>query len=610
MRSLVDEIKDKMDIADVIGGYIKLGSAGVNMKALCPFHKEKTPSFVVSKEKQIFHCFGCDKGGDVISFIQEMEGVDFKEALRILADRAGIDTSKYRIQGDGIKKEKKESIYQILELTAAFFQKSLESDEGKKAKDYLLSRGINEKTIKEFRLGYAPKTGRQGSPSALFEYLKTMNFADENITESGSVFIYDKVGKRTYFDRFRGRLIFPIADSLGRVVGFSARILPGEEDNQGKYINTPQTILYDKSRLLYGFHLAKTTIRSEDEAILLEGNLDVVLSHQAGIKYAVATCGTALTKDQISILRRYTKNLTLAFDADMAGIKATKRAGDVAWEEGMEIKAIPLETGKDVADIVKEDAKKWQKMIKDKKGLPEFFFDLAFKDRKLNLDQRKALGDKLLKIIAKLPSEVEKAHYVHRLSEELNTPENLFWEKLSAVDQRTFEYKKDEEKKEEPKEYNYMLEERIIGLVYNYPKLFKKHTELKDISFSNPSMELIWKEMKAFIKRNYEKLASGKFKWKLKNRELEMKVSEIAVKVEEENRKGSLEDKKDEGDRTEDELEFCINLLKKEELKTERQDIAKDIKKAQKKGDKKKLEKLVSEFQEVCRKLAGVKNDH
>jgi len=614
MRSLAEEIKDKVDIAEVIGSYIKLTSAGVNLKAQCPFHSEKTPSFIVSKEKQIFHCFGCDKGGDVITFVQDMEGVDFKEALKILADKAGIDVSKFKFKGDGVRKEKKDIMYSILENTALFFQKTLLSSSGEKGRKYLRNRGVQKDVIDQFKLGFAPKGNNKNQPTALYEYLSRKGFSNEDILASGSVFNYSRKGGSAYLDRFRNRLIFPISDALGRVVGFSARILPGEEDNQGKYINTPDTMLYNKSNLLYGFHLAKTTIRKKNELVLLEGNLDVVLSHQTGVRQAVATCGTALTKDQLKIIKRYTKNLVLAFDADMAGIKATKKAADLAWEDGFDVKIVPIPVGKDVADIVRENPKNWIEKSQKRKSLVDFFFDLAFKKRTLDIDQKKALGDKMLTIISSLPSEVERAHYMHRLSEELNTPENLLWEKLAVMKQKVLKYQREEEIKNStvPHDRYFLLEERIIGLIYNYPQLYFKEPNLSKILFQNPSLEAIWKEMvetlEKMSKKRKQTLAFKKYSWKMSNRDLALRASKIAVKAEEENIQGALQDKKDETERAENELNICTKALFEKSLLNQRQEINNMIREAQAKGDRTKLKDLIAKFQKISKEISKIEN--
>lgn len=608
MATLVDEVKDRLDIVEVIAGYVKLSPAGTNHRGLCPFHREKTPSFMVSREKQIFHCFGCGKGGDVITFIEEMEGMEFKEALKLLAERAGLDYQKYQIGGTAsqAQQDSKEVLRRVLESSARFFEEKMKTSEGKRARDYLKERGLNEEMIKNFRLGYAPRANEKGTPSALHDHLKNLSFNNQSILGSGSV--YKKDNYDVYVDRFRGRLMFPIADSLGRIVGFSARLLPGDESNQGKYINTPGTILYDKGSLLYGFHLAKTAIREEEEAIMLEGNLDVVMSHQAGIKQAIATCGTALGVKQLTFLRRYTGKVVLAFDADLAGVKATKRAAELAWEQKLDVKTIPLATGTDVADIASADPEKWRKMVGKKKSVAGFFFDLAFKKRVLSLEQNKVLAEKILKLLAKIPSRVEQSHYLKKLAEVVKVPEALLWEKIPRSNNadRTQNRKDTYSNNITSRGRRVLLEERLVGLIYNYPKLYFRYLENAERAvFSSGETENIWKEMKTYLdslpeeKKNTVKSTDFLFS----SRAMGLLAKEYAVKVENE-----LGDDPDENmDKSQQETKNCFNILEIEYLKEKRAQLLSEIKKLSGK-EKKKLPNLMQRLQDISQEITKTRS--
>lgn len=611
MGSLVEDVKDKIDVVDFISGYLKLTPAGSNFRGLCPFHREKSPSFMVNREKQIFHCFGCGKGGDVITFVEEIEGMDFKEALKMLSERAGIDPARYQKKGSGAlffeKTGKKEKLFQILELSTQFFQKNLETLEGAKALQYFKSRGLIAKTIRDFRLGYSPFSGKNGSPQALFDFLRESGFGNEEILESGSVFTYQRDGRQNFMDRFRGRVVFPIFDSLGRPVGFSARILPGDTTSQGKYVNTPQTQLYDKGNLLYGFNLAKKSVREKGEIILLEGNLDVVLSHQAGIDQAVATCGTALSKKHLSFIRRYVRKIILAFDADVAGIKATKRASELAWEDDLDVKVIALKAGTDVADVCLKSPEKWQKMVLKKKSVPAFFFNLAFKGRNLSLDQKKILTEKLIKMIAKNPSEVEKAHYVRKIAEEVQVPESFLFERLKKEDEaikKDYSPIKGPEAQQPRVEKNrkFLLEERIVGILYNFPKLyFLDQERIENVSLENPQFKSIWKEMIACLSKISE---DDKEKFKISDlsfsgRDIKNKASEIALKIEKE-----MDDiDADDLEEARKELKYCLNSLLKEKFKKERENIVNLIKNSQKKNQEDDLKNLFSRLKELNEKI-------
>ncbi len=601
MGSLIDEIKAKNDIVEVIGGYVKIMPAGSNFKGLCPFHREKTPSFMVSREKQIFHCFGCSKGGDVITFMQEIEGLEFKEALKILAEKAGIDYRIWQKAGFNPKDvSQREIVRQILEKTASFFEQKLLEKEGETAMKYLADRGVNNESRKIFRLGYAPNTF-----TALFDFLKQNGFTEKEILASGSV--YKKDNQNIYIDRFRNRLIFPITDSLGRIVGFSARVLPGDQSDQGKYINTPQTEHYDKGSLLYGFFQAKKAIRESSEVILLEGNLDVVLSHQAGIKQAVATCGTALGEKQLKFLRRYIDKIILAFDADMAGVKATKRAAELAWKEEFDVKVIAIEKGKDVADLVAKKADIWIKKSRQRKSVVGYFYDLSFKNRKLTLDQKKILTEKLLKLIAGIPSTVEQSHYLKKLAEEVDVPENHLWEKINRIMEKE-KYnnrwqKKDENISNSPKQNRQdLLEKRIIGFIYAFPRLFFSHFEkIESLDFENPEHARLLEEIKIFLSGFTESegvnLTSDAIIFS--DRASSLKAKEIFLTLE--NELG--EDFFDNPETLEKEFDANLKLLGREMLLQRKNEILKEIKKAQAKNDQTELNKLFEQLKIVSSKI-------
>ncbi len=606
MRSLVDDVKNKLDIVDLISSYLKLTPAGANFRGLCPFHREKTPSFMVNRERQIFHCFGCGKGGDIITFVEEMEGLEFREAIKLLAEKANLDLKIY--QSSGWKDQsgnEKEILRRILEASTIFFSEKIFQSEGQNALKYLLERGVNQENIKKFRLGYAPNHNKKGSPCALFDHLKKIGFDDKNILNSGSV--YQKDNRSIFVDRFRDRIIFPIADSLGRIVGFSARVLPGADTFQGKYINTPQTLLYDKGGLLYGFHLAKKYIRERKEALLLEGNLDVVLSHQADVGQAVATCGTALGKKQLTFLRRYTDKLILAFDADMAGVKATKKGAEMAWEENFDVKVIPIEKGKDVADLVKENPRDWVNRSQKRKSLMGYFFNLAFKKRKLDLDQKKILTEKLLRLLVKIPSRVEQAHFLKKLSEEVAVQENFLWEKLNILqkDKRgENNYPQSGSRKDnfpspnssdKPTRHS-LLEEKILGLILSFPQLYSRdQTKIEGILFSNPKLKNIWDKLLPLLQQNKP--------LKFKNRDLEMEIAQITMKL----TADFKETGEEEIEKASSELKKCLQSHAKESLKVKRKEILKKINFL--KGKKNKaISPLMKELEKISKEIVALKD--
>ena len=419
-----EEIKERLDITEVLAGYIKLQKAGKNFRALCPFHNEKTPSFMVSQERQNWHCFGCGEGGDIFDFVMKIEGLEFVEALRLLAQRAGVVLRQQEKQAPSHRGE----LLEICELATRFFAKQLQAGgNGQKAQEYLRSRGLKEKTILEWRLGFAPE-----SWDGLTTFLLKKNHSQKNIVEAGLAI--EKDGGRGIYDRFRSRIIFPLFDGHGAVVGFAGRIFGAKDDKQGKYINTPQTEIYDKSKMLYGLHNAKTAIRKNDRCVLVEGNMDVIASQQEGFSETVATSGTALTPQQLKIIRRYTNNLVFAFDSDAAGFSATKKAVSLAFAEDFAVNIVPLGNSKDPADIVKDNPEAWSKKIKQARPFMDFLLERSQKDNDITTAQgKRRLTTEVLPFVKKMSNAIERAHWLAKLAGILGVNEKFLHEALSKV---------------------------------------------------------------------------------------------------------------------------------------------------------------------------------
>ncbi|MBU0671228.1 MAG: DNA primase [Patescibacteria group bacterium] len=422
LNSPVDEIKQRLDIVDVLSEYLSMKKLGGNYKALCPFHNEKTPSFMVSQEKQIFHCFGCDKGGDMFEFIKEIEGVEFPEALRILAKKANVTLTRQNPELE----DRKTRILDILKDSCEFFQKNLESEAGKIAQDYLKERELKEDTIDEFKLGYSLDDWEK-----LNQHLLLKGYKEEEIFQAGMTIKSEK--RSGYYDRFRGRLMFPICDVHGSVVGFTARKLKEDEaDKTGKYINTPQTLVYDKSRVIYGLDKAKQNIKKLGATIMVEGNMDVISAHQAGFSNVVASSGTALTEEQVNLLKRYSPNIIIAFDMDEAGAEAAKRGIDVAMQKEMNIKVLTLPEGaKDPDDLIKKDPVLFKEAVKNSQNIMDFYFASAIKDKNISdVNDKKKIARELLPILTKIGDSIEQTHYLQKLSELINVPEDVLRKKI------------------------------------------------------------------------------------------------------------------------------------------------------------------------------------
>jgi DNA primase len=420
----VEDIKSRLSIEDVISQYVELKRAGRNFKGLSPFSAERTPSFMVSPEKQIWHDFSSGKGGNMFSFVMEMEGLDFKGALELLARKAGVDLEQYRTggQGNSNRTKEKERLYAALELAAKFYQANFAKNQT--ALEYVFKkRKFTKQTALEWKLGYSPNTG-----TALVDFLKKQKFTDIEIKGAGlSAERYRGVG-----DMFRGRLMIPLQDAQGRVIGFTARLL-ADDPNAPKYINTPQTVLYDKSRHVYGLHLAKEALRKTKYAVIAEGNLDVISSHQAGVRQVVATAGTALTDQHLKALSRFTGDIRLSFDADNAGMNATERALPIASKVGVSLSIITIPSGKDPDELIKQDPKIWQDIIEK----PQYALDWLVERYQKQLDITSAQGkrqfsDIILQVVRGLQDQVEQEHYVEVVGKLIGVSKEALMNKLNA----------------------------------------------------------------------------------------------------------------------------------------------------------------------------------
>ncbi|MCI0679946.1 DNA primase [bacterium] len=416
----VDQIKSRLGIADVVGRYIELKPAGRSMKAVCPFHNEKSPSFFVSPERDTFHCFGCGVGGDIFSFVQEFEGVDFFGSLKILADLSGVSLSS---GGDASARSEKERLFFLLETSAVYFEMNFSKNSDALA--YIKERGISDETRSAFRIGYAEPVWR-----GLSAFLRTRGFSDLDMEKSGMCIRSPK----GLYDRFRGRVMFPITDSSGRIIAFSGRILDDALDKQGgKYVNSPDTMLYDKSRVLFGFDKAKFSIRKERRAVLVEGQFDLVLSHQAGVCETVAVSGTALTPEHLAIIKRLSEKIVFAFDADDAGISAAGRGLEMALMHGFDARVVPLPAGKDPADCVKESGEEWKKKTENAVHIVDFYLDYAEKKEHL-LRERRLLAERLaLPFIARISGSIDRAHFAGEFARRLAISEESVWEALERI---------------------------------------------------------------------------------------------------------------------------------------------------------------------------------
>lgn len=425
----IDEIKSRVNIVDAIGEYVRLTKAGTNWKALCPFHQEHTPSFTVSEEKQLWHCFGCSRGGDLFRFVMEMEGVTFREALVQLAARAGVElkTSRHAQQ----ETQDKQRTTEIVELATKFYEKQLWDGSGKNAiLSYLHDRGIHDETLKMFRIGFAPDGWRN-----LHDFLKSRGYAEFEMERTGMIIKNQNshLKNQSFYDRFRNRIMFPIMDHQGHAVGFSARIAPGGDESQAKYINTPETALYHKSEILYGINHAKQAIKNVGTTLIVEGNADVLAVHQAGHHNVVAVSGTALTEQHLVTLKRYAPAVTLFFDMDRAGIEATRKSALLCFSKGMTVSIVALPHGKDAAELAQEDPELLRRAIVGAKDAMAYFFDHIVAHHALaDAGSRAAAIRQILEIIASFQSPVEQAHWIAKAAIICGVAEQALFDELRA----------------------------------------------------------------------------------------------------------------------------------------------------------------------------------
>lgn len=564
----IDEIKNRLDIIEVVQGYIHLKKAGKDYKALCPFHKEKNPSFFVSPSKQIWHCFSCNMGGDMFTFVQKIEGLEFPDALRILAKKAGVVLKRE----DPQIRSKRKILYDVCEEATNFFQEQLEKN--KSVQDHLKNRGLKNQIIKDFRVGFAPATW-----DALYKNLTELGFKRDDIEKAGLLVRKEETQK--YYDRFRNRIMFPVFDLNSQVIGFSGRIF-GQVEGMGKYVNTPETLIYNKSKIVYGLDRAKMDIRKKDQCILVEGQFDIIMTHQTGDKNTIAVSGSALTRDHLRVIKRYTENLIFSFDADTGGEQATKRVIGLAQQMEFNIKVVLLPKDKDPADIIKESSKKWQGILSKLKPIMEFYFETTFDKypKKLTVDNKREIAKELLFPIKNITNIVEQAHWLQLLGSKLKVEEKALVEALQRIMARETGEEIISTPKVSKKSRIEELEEYLFGLILKYPKhasYLKKN--FKESFLTNTDLKKIFRNLKPQKKSSSEE---------------EYLRNYLIFKAE----YCDLEEKE-----VLNEIDCCIKEIKSIKLKEEMSEISLDIKEAERKNEKAKLKKLTQKFSKLTEKL-------
>ncbi len=484
----VEEIKNKIDIVELISGYLTLKKAGVNYKGNCPFHNEKTPSFMVSAERQTFKCFGCGKGGDVFTFIEEIEGMDFYDSLKLLAGKAGVELkqkSGLTYGGKEVAPTEKSKIYDINDLAAKLYHKILvDHPKAEHARKYLRNRGISEKTILDWRIGYAPK-----SWDLLIKFLAAKGFNEKEVFKAG-LLVLGEQGK--YWDRFRGRIMFPISNISGQVVAFTGRVLE-DDPKAAKYVNSSESPIYIKGKTIYALDRARIDIRAQNCALLVEGQMDVVACHQAGFKNVVAVSGTALTADQLKILARYSPNIIFSFDSDVAGKTALKRAITMAMQADINAKVLSLPGFKDPDEAIKSDPKNFEVALKSAKPALEHWIDTMVLDLGISdVAAKKTISKEILPVIKIISNDIEKEHYTKYLAKKLAMSESAITGQLDKT--------KDAEEKLASNQSSQGLtyEQRVAGLVWQEKKLADKiPSNFFDLKFQDEAVKSFFEQIKS-----------------------------------------------------------------------------------------------------------------
>lgn len=593
----LEEIRRKIDISQFINQYVPLKKAGRNFKGLCPFHSEKTPSFIVSPERQIWHCFGaCNTGGDIFGFLMKMEGLEFGEAFRVLAKRAGVKLISYKPTEE---EKQKQLLFEINHLASEYYHYLLLNHPvGKKAREYILGRGISKDSLERFKIGFAPNMW-EGLQKFL---VGKKDYRQEDLEKVGLV-IRSEGGR--FYDRFRARIMFPLKDHQGNIRGFAGRVL--EKDTQeAKYVNSPETILYHKSDLLYGLAETKEEIKKAGAVVLVEGELDAISSYQTGVKNVVAIKGSAITLNQIKLLDRFTKTIIFALDSDIAGDQAAKRGIEIADNAGMMIKVVEVKGGKDPDEVAQKNPSFWQKQVKEAVSVYDYFLDSAFArfDSKTGEGKRK-ISQELIPILAKAADSIVQSHYLKLLADRLEVDEESVKAEINkqeviekSIGMPTIIKAGPSETKKTRRE---ILEEHLFGLCFQsgswvFLRKRKVTSLVKTLRFVN-ILEILAKYLKRYKTNESERLA------KMLPAELRDTFNRFYLL--------DLTDLTQDEDKFEVEYQNTLYQLGKLDLKEQLTRISAEIKALEKKqqltkSDQEKINKLNQEFCQFSSKITEI----
>ncbi len=584
-------IKQKLNIVEFIQEYLPLKKAGVNYKANCPFHQERTPSFMVSPERGIFHCFGCGIGGDIFKFLMEKEGIEFKEALELLAKKAGVVLKHTRQEKNSL-----DILFEINLKAAQFFSYMLlEHPLGKPALDYLKKRGLTEETIKLFGLGYAPLNWE-----SLSKFLKKRGFLEKDLVDVG----LSIPSRKGCYDRFRGRVMFPLINSKDQIIGFAGRVLGKGEP---KYINSPQTQIFDKSKFLFGFNLAKSSIRQKKEAIIVEGEMDMITSFQSGIKNIVSSKGTALTEKQVELLQKNAESISLCFDADLAGDSASRRGIDLADKAGLNIKVIQIKDAKDPAELCLKDPEKWKEAIEKAISIYDYYLNsVTLRFNPKSATGKKSIFAELIPIWSTISDSMIKEHYIQKLASMLQVKDELVRNELKTntpkhpniPNLQVLEKGKDD--KIDSPDRRKLLEEYLVTLILHLPSSITYIPNFPETLFTKEDLKQVYVLLVLYLDQISFKGKSFKISEFIKfvPGELVDQIDKLYLI--------SIDEKLENHTAWQKELDLVISELKKMLIKASLEKLSLEIKQAQSFEKLDTLDTLNKRFRDLSVKLKSL----
>jgi len=609
----INLIKNKIDVVDLIGEYIQLKPAGVNHKGLCPFHHEKSPSFMVNRERQSWHCFGCAKGGDIFSFVQEIEGMEFREALKYLADKAGVQlTNTFKNEAESSLKNRLKNIN--YDASHFFYNFLLKMESAKDARDYLQKRGLTQDTIDNWQIGFVLEQW-----DLLTQYLLKKGHSIDDLVASGLTIKRDNANiatKQGFYDRFRGRIMFPIWDVHDTVVGFTGRVLIETDKSGGKYVNTPQTALFDKSSVIFALNKAKKSIKEKDFVVVVEGQMDVIACHQVDMTNVVAFSGTAVTaeldlhksdaeqqKKQIGLLKRYTNNMSMAFDVDEAGEKAARRTISLAMSAGMNVKIIqiPEGAGKDPDECIKKNKEVWFEVVKNASEVMNWYFSRAFINKDINNPKDKQhIASELLDKIQHIPFAVERDYWLKELGHSLGVDISVLRDDLVRIksEEKIPVEKKNFDKNIETKTIN-LPESRLNELVKTFLVLFLRFYDFIkdtpnlfsiDLSLSTGKYNELYEMLKSRYNKGNKDISNFRDYFSHENQE---NIIDVLLMQGEKDFFGFKENE------AKNEVKILSKRIYEEWLKEEKNRIQNELSLAESKGDTDKVDELMKRFQSL-----------